>query len=346
MTMANWNLFNNYLTVNGKTKRDRLINDTQKAILIKSQHSPAYKTVLIDDKEQKVIITSSTELNTKKINALPNENIYAGSIVLWNKHHWIITEVDCEDDVYQRGKMLQCNVYLKWQNTEGKTLGRYGYAQNIAEFAAGVVENKIINSIQATHKIQLPMDEETILMDRGKRFLLDVFTVNPEAYIVTDRNVFSMNYDPVDIDENYIFNGRGKILQLTITQTQLSAKDNCQLMIADYFETQEQSITEAGSCNILYKGKPQVKLGGSFKTFTPEFILENGNKDSIAKPKWSFITLPEFQNKIIAECEDNKFKIKVPDIADMFHTQIKVILDDTEGIYHQEIYITVVNLYG
>lgn len=339
-----WDLYNTSLTVYGETRRDRAIHETKQSILKRSARSPAYKTVLIDGEEQDVVITSTANLYEKKINALPNEHIYAGSIVEWNNRHWIVQYTDCEDEVYQRGIMQQCNIYLKWQNSKGEIIGRYGFCEDITEYATGVVNNKILDSLELSFKINMPMDEETVQLRRGKRFLLDVASDEPNAYILTNRNVNSLNFIPQDINEEYVFDGRDKIMQITITQTQLSEKDNTKLMIADYFEL-EETIPTYGACSIEYKGKPEIKLGGNFKTFTAKFLDSNGIEVAVV-PVWNVVTTEEAEGKIVVNYVDNSIKIKAPDLSELMNTQIKIELSDSSGLYNTTLYVKVVSLYG
>lgn len=341
-----WDLYNTALTVYGNTRRERAIHETQRSITKRSPRSPAYKTVLIDGNEQQVVITSTANLYEKKINALPHEHIYAGSIVEWNDRYWIIQYTDCEDDVYQRGIMQQCNICLKWQNAKGNIIVRYGYSEDITQYAAGVVTNKILDSLELNFKINLPMDEETILLRRGKRFLLDVLSDEPNAYILTNRNTNSLNFKPVNITEDYIFDGRDKILQITLSQTQLSERDNTTLMIADYFTPEDDSSdSPLGNCSIAYKGKNEIKLGGNFKTFTAEFFDENGQLMELV-PNWSITTTESAEDKIIVEYGNNCVKIKAPDYPELLHTAIKIELSDSENKYYTELYVKVVSLYG
>lgn len=341
-----WGLYKDALSVYGETRRDREIYEAQKAINKRANRSPAYKTVLIDGEEQKVVITSTANLYEKKINAMPNEHIYAGSIVEWNGRHFIIQYTDCEDEIYQRGIMQQCNIYLKWQNAEGEIIGRYGYSEDISMYATGVVTNKLLDSLELNFKINIPMDEETIKLRRGKRFLLDVISDEPNAYILTNRNVNSLNFHPENMDKDYKFNGKDKVMQITLSQTQLSDKDNRELMIADYFEVESNIPSLAGKCSIQYKGKCEVRLGGNFKTFSAEFYNNEGNVISGITPVWNVVTLPEIEKLINVEYINDTVKIKVPDDERLLHTQIKIELSDTDGIYYSEIYVKVVTLYG
>lgn len=343
--MVKWNICNAYLTAHGNTRRDREIYETQQSINKRAKRSPAYKNVLIDGKEQQVVITSTSNLYEKKINALPNEHIYAGGVVEWNNRRWLIQYTDCEDEIYQRGIMQQCNICLKWQNSNGDIIVRYGFSEDITEYVNGVVFNKILDSLQLAFKINLPLDEETVKLRRGKRFLLDVVTDEPNAYILTNRNTNILNFVPENITDETEFNGRDKLMQITITQTQLSERDNKELMIADYFTPKENSAPVVGNCCISYKGNNEIKLGGSYKTFTAHFYDAEGTEIDLI-PKWTVTSTEVAEKKLIIEYADNDIKIKAPDYADLLNVPIKIELSDENNAYHSEIYTKVVSLYG
>ena len=340
----NWDSYNSFLTVDGDTYRDRVMNKTKRSIDKRASRSPAYKTVLIDGVEQNVVITSTANLYEKKINALPDEHIYAGSIVDWNDRKFIINYTDCEDEIYQRATMQQCNVILKWQDTMGAIQYCYGASIDISQFASGVVENKILNSIETVYKVNIPMTEETIKFKRGKRFLLDVTQTEPHAYIITKVDVNSLNFHPNNIDSNYVFDGQDKIMQVTLTQTQLSEKDNKELMIADYFDpiTPPPEPIE-NECIITYFGKPQIKMGGNFKTF--DVIFYDINKEIVTIPhNWNLIVPEGLDNKIISEISGTGIKLKAPDLPELLNIQIK--LEIIAAGYNASLFIKVVNLYG
>lgn len=351
----NWDLYEKTLTVQGDTRHDRVIAQTKRIVKLRTPNSPGYKTVMIDGHEQDVVITASTEMYHKKINALPDEHIYMGSIVAWNGNHFLITNTDTEDDIYQRGEMYQCNVYLRWQNEKGEIIGRYGWTEDISQFAAGTVAGKVMDSLQQVFKIAFPCDEETIKLRRDRRFLLDLDYTNPNAYILTNRNVVSGNYTVKDIagmDANTPpppFDGRDKVLYLTLSETQLSEKDNLELMIADYFDPDEINPQPApqGSCAIQFKGEPKIKIGGSGKWFNCEFKNADGEIIDIT-PVWQVDFLPDEENRFEVSYDGNRIRLKVKSADDikLAGEQLKLTLTDADGSCSDEIYIKVVGLYG
>lgn len=342
-----WTLYNASLTVKGDTRRDRAIFETKRSIKKRSVRSPAYKTVLIDGEEQDVVITSSTEKYHKKISALPDESIHMGSIVEWNNSHFLITDTDVEDEIYQSGDMYRCNIYLKWQNEKGEIIGRYGYSEDISQFASGVVEAKVMMNIEQVFVVKFPCDAETIKLKRDKRFLIDIITDEPNAYVLTGRNVLSGNWSAEDISGKE-FDGKDKVLTLTFSQTQLSDKDNCELMIADYFDPDsvKDKVIQQGACMISYSGEPNVKVGGSYKSFSAKFIDAAGNELPLT-PQWSITTIkPEYDDHFKTIIEGNKIKIKADNVISMIGDQILLKASDSTNSMSAEIYVKVVSLYG
>lgn len=341
-----WNLYSANLHVQGETRRDRVIAQTQRIINSRITNSAAYKQVLIDGCPQCLSIRSGSELYHKKIAAMPNERIHVGSIVYWNERYFLITAADAEDEVYQSGEMFQCNIYLKWQNEKGEIIGRYGYSEVKSQFTDGITEGNAMMKIVQTVNIKLPLDSETVKLRRDKRFLIDVVTEKPSAYILTNRNVTSYNFTPANISNTAdTFNGKDKLLVLTLSQTQLSEKDNCELMIADYIDNTNIGSNSNGICSIIYSGQPVIKVGGSDKKFTAEFKDSNGKILNI-KPVWNVTVMPEFQKKFKITKDENWIKISAVNDLNLLGTQILLQVTDENCIYNSKIYIKVVSLYG
>lgn len=55
--------------------------------------------VTIDDVEQDLTILKTSDYHTKKIKSRPNESFNAGQIVYWQNSHWLINEVDTNNDI-------------------------------------------------------------------------------------------------------------------------------------------------------------------------------------------------------------------------------------------------------
>lgn len=349
--MVQWNIYSSLLTSNGVTQRDRTINKTKREMLKLAPHTPAYKNVIIDGKPQNVlIISSSTELDTKKIVAMPNENINIGSIVEWSNEHWIIYDNDCEDSIHQKGMMYRCNVYLKWQNEKGEIIGRYGYISDSSKQAIGLKSSgDIMYQLEQQYKGYFALDEETIKIRRDKRFLMDVDNLMPDAYIVTNRKVMNYNFNAMDINGNYKLNTKDHLIIFMFTQTQKNEeRDNFDLMIADYIEQSDKDIIDKPKNNhveILYDDESTLKCGGSYKEFKGK-LLDSNNNEIPQALKWSVITLENEEKYFEYIIEGNSIKIKANFNEKLIGSQIKLVLTDESNNYKSELFIEVISLYG
>lgn len=253
--------YNERLRIYGEDKRDRAIKRTQHLTRKFAPDSPAYKHVAIDGKEQDLIVKSTEVNSTKTIIAMPGDDFPVGGIVLWNSSHWMITQRDIESDVLVRGTMEQCNRQIKWQNTDTLEI--------VSRWC--VVDNPYSNSLETTatlseshrkFKIMLPYDEETLLLDLDKRFMLESVPKIPKVYKLVSVDSLTERYD-------YKGESRG-FLVLNVEQDVYNPEtDNRVLEICDYLVSHESvGEDENLELKIEFIGLPEVKSGGMPKTFT------------------------------------------------------------------------------
>ena len=271
------------LMLDGDSQRDRIISREQRLITKLSASNPACKSVTIDDVPAKVIIISTQVTSTKTIQALPGQTFSIGSIVLWNGSHWLITEKDLEYDITLRGKIEQCNRQVVWQNQD--TLQIHSRWCTVSKpYFSDLSEEKMYSESKREYKIQLPYDEETSLLDVGKRFVLETINGKPRTYRVTCVDTMTERYD-IDGDTK-------GFLIVNLEQDQYNeATDNAELGICDYIAASNPTSKPSDSV-ITYTGVAEVKIGGSPKKFSVLYRDQNGNEVPAAEPVWSFLISP------------------------------------------------------
>ena len=107
------------------------------------------------------------------------------------------------------------------------------------------------------------------------------------------------------------------ISKFTMAQTQFDpAKDNCDLMIADYYESavepicsKEEESQSTTDFEIVYSGSPVVRAGGSYKKFTLKQRVNGELIDASGYIGWS-INFGVNDDKLIYLVQDNIFKVK------------------------------------
>ena len=144
--------------------------------------------------------------------------------------------------MYIRGKITQCNYFLKWQNEKNEIVGRWAVIETVTRYNNGVFEGKFIDNIQSTISAMIGCDDETMKLKRDFRFLADIYSEEPYAFKITQRDVLSKYY------------GDSGLITWALTQEGFNSEtDNTELMIADYRKPAEEStITGA---DIIYIGR-------------------------------------------------------------------------------------------
>ena len=99
--------------------------------------------------------------------------------------------------------------------------------------------------------LTITADENTIALDHDKRFFNDRNTKSPTVFKLTQNDTTALNYD------------KG-LLHITITEDEYDSKtDSIENWLCDYIKPNSPTPIE-----IIYTGKPVIRVGGSAKTFT------------------------------------------------------------------------------
>ena len=296
-----WELFDKLITADGDTMRERNKNRAKRDYVVTSKPSLALKHVTINDEERDVIIESGSSTHIKKILSMPDERFYDGDYVLWDGYYWLVSETDLDSEVQYKGIIRQCNKKLRWQNANGEIIERWCATDEKATNTQGVSYKAIVDKVKTNYTIYLPLDNETMKIRRYHRFILDVDLEDPDTYVVTNRNVVSSVYDPDMV--------HGVILIVLSQDERSQDKDNLELQIADYKE--EREIVEGINCEIQYSGDtPNIKVGGSFKTYSAVFYDSEGHVVEGITPVWNVTFVPDTDQYYECIEEDGKLKIK------------------------------------
>lgn len=182
--------------------------------------------------------------------ARPGETFDIGDIIFYNKLHWLIVDVNFSDDLTRSGKMVRCNRQIRWQNrTTGAIVERWCLATK--PYTSNIAKGITIANSNREFKIQLAYDDETMLIDLDRRFLLEVIDGMPKAYQVTSVDTITNRYQDID----------GGFLVWNLTQCEYNPlTDNPDLMIADYVD---YSISTDHDAELVIEGRDTIPIGSS-----------------------------------------------------------------------------------
>ena len=177
---------------------------------------------------------------------------------------WMIVSFD-ERPQFRQYHIIECNWKFGWV-VDGKIYYHLGIIRN-GSSTREVDENSYTSIVNGNMICWMATNTETQTIGHDQRFLIsDVGRMPPLCYSVATIS-------------DSIPTGITKFVMSQSTFDQ--AHDNVDLMLAGYFsdgvEPVEPDIEQelSGTAAISYSGtKPTIKVGGSYKTFTPVFSVE------------------------------------------------------------------------
>lgn len=206
-----------------------------------------------------------------------NSDIRVGSYVYMEDEDgewkwWLMVGLD-ERPQFRQYHILECNWTIRWvfDNQIHTCLAVQRYQNS---YNSGIQTGNRISSVDDATAIWAPTNTSTQTIGYSQRFLIsDVDRIPALCYEVSKISDTSPT----------------GIIKFSLVQTTFNDKtDNVDLMIADYWKSEieptEPDIDEEirGTATITYSGaKPTIKIGGSWKIFTPVFSGEG-----ITVDKW------------------------------------------------------------
>lgn len=279
-----------------------------------------------------LLIIKDTDNNTfkKKIKSRPSEPFNLGDYIEWNNQIWLVTLVDTDDKTYHSGYMYLCTVPLRWQNSEGKIIERYVYAEDFTKYSNGVTGNNTITIGDNQYGLTLPVDEETKKLKRDMRFPMDFDdSEQPDIYKLTNRKV--------KLSDNQYF-GCGGTMIVTMSFDAFNPNNDKKILmdngqevwICNYNNSHSPlpptppDPNETTDLRCVISGNTNLK-NGYYRKFTVTFSDKSGNPVDWQNVDYQWNVKSDFEVK--QTITDNKITVSVNDenlIGGSFLVQIVV----------------------
>lgn len=288
--------------------------------------------VLLSDVPTQLMIIKDTDGNTfkKKIKSVHGNKFNLGDYVTWNGQKWLITLVDVDEKTWNRGYMYLCTVPLRWQNSEGKIVERYVYAEDFTKYSNGVTGNNTITIGDNQYGLTLPVDEETKKLKRDMRFPIDFDdSEQPDIYKLTNRKV--------KLSDNQYF-GRGGTMIVTMSFDAFNTNDDKKVAMENgqevwicNYNNSHTSLPptpsepdETTDLRCVISGNTNLK-NGYRRTYTVTFTDKDGNPVDWQGVDYQWNVKADFEVK--QTISDNKITVSVNDenlIGGSFFVQIVI----------------------
>ena len=280
---------NDYLS---DSKKDTELYNIKKEISRDFENTLDYESeTLVNGEKQELTVIKTKDDCIKKVIAKPNEKFLIGDTIDCYDYKWMITSVDANSQIYCVGKMTLCPYVLRFQDSKGVV---HEYPYYIYSGTSTLDKSAYMVTPDGNRRIVLALDNITrdIMIDR--RFMGAKVGNIYQCWKVTD----------VDVELNY------GLLTLVLERDRMTPNDNVEKGIADYVEEKLPMPTNPKS-EIIYNGLPEIKVGGSEKTFTAKFYNIDGTLNDSINAIWNLEVPLLYQDKIIITGQTAKYiKIK------------------------------------
>ena len=176
---------------------------------------------------------------------------------------WLVLGCD-ERPQFRQYHIAECNYKLGWI-LDGKI---YYHLVVLRSGSSGDVdENSYTSTVDGTLSAWMPTTSDSAMVGYNQRFLIS-----------DERRTIPLAWEVSKIEDTQPFGiTKIKMKQTTYDETH----DNADLMLANYYDAATEPVEPdieqelSGTASITFSGtKPTVKVGGSYKTFTPVFSVE------------------------------------------------------------------------
>ena len=238
-----------------------------------------------------------------------NSNIKVGSYVQipneMNEMEWWLIVHEDDRTQFHQFSILKCTWTFKWVsrvNGKRRIYECLGAPRKQNSYNSGVWLDYITQTPENQEVFWVPTNNDTKTIQYDTKFLKS----SPGRYPALKWSVTKC--------EDTATEG---ISKFTMAQTQFDpAKDNVDLMVADYYESAvEPEVLDANDIlissdpEITYSGSPSVRAGGGFKKFTLKDRVDGELVDIAGDITWS-IDFQGNEDKLKLSIEKDVFKVK------------------------------------
>lgn len=239
--------------------------------------------------------------------------------VYYKNRYWLIVGLVDNNGIYEKAVLHLCNYYLTWMNDKSEIIQRWANVNSASQYNNGETGNRNLTLLNDQLFILLPNDDECVLLDFGKRFIIDrrckIYEKDYDENVSMDVDKPLIVYSLTRIDSvlyDYQDSGHHELL---VTQAEKRKAEGYYVIdgkgywlcdIQDENDTINDKI-EVLSSSIEFESK-EIYDGLEPGVFIAKFYDSDGKEISVT-PKWSINC--DFIDDINIEYVDNSILLSV-----------------------------------
>lgn len=263
-------------------------------------------------------VVQDTKLKTQSRQLLvPVGTCKAGMYFKYKNRFWLIVGMVDDNKMYEKAIVTWCNHLLTWINDKGKIIQRWANVSSASQYNNGETYTDHYRTRTDQLMILTPDDDESILLDQGKRFIIDQRCKIYERNI--NHGVLSDTTNPVTVyrltrADTVLFDYQDSgYHEFMVYQDEQRTEDGYYVIDGiGYWLAEKPFIDEkpSVSCSIQYDSL-EIFNGLEAGEFTAKFVDQNGS-DIDCVPKWEVRC--DFSDKLIISYVGQTILIAVDDV--------------------------------
>lgn len=310
---------------NCNTYKEALVAERLRQFADDFDHSVGIEyDIEISGRLQDLIIAHTNEKTS--VFPRPTEKINIGDVLFWNGLHWIVTDKELHNSIYQVGTVERCNKKIVWQNPDTyEIIERWGICSKSTSSNSSITDGKYMAVSGREYEIQVPYDSETMLVDIDKRFMLEIINGNPRTYKIFSVNGLTNHYEDIS--------RQGIITWSLIQDGANHSGDRVDLMLCDYIKKDIASdMPSVQRCEI--SGSQKAKFGRKYKYHAVFYNSDNVTVNDKIIAKWSVRYPIGREEYYQVQYSGNSLFLSVDESDVIIGDELEIILEDISHTYN------------
>ena len=314
--------------VNARSDREITEHYAKRRLNWDLPQSIAYEDeVLINGKQQPLIITQTKDEYIYNIEALPYQSFKIGDEIVWQDSHWLVVKKYRGTKYQELGSIEKCNHLLHWLDFQHKLCECWCIVGD--EYTRYNRDNTTINQAVDELTLKVPDNEKTQSIFIGKRISIGKGFDHLGQPILIVHKIASRRNITLDLDGN-------NVIRMTMNRDVYNSHtDNYDLDVCDYF-VPDGSVKERIGRTDIY-GKTFYRLSGGSRQYAGTFYDGDDNKIAGVVPVWSVEVDSEYEKYVSYTVDNGVLNLTVARNDAMIGATIRVILDDEDESFPEAI---------
>ena len=211
--------------------------------------------------------------------------------------YWMCVESYNVDNIHYKGVLGKCMRWLRWQDDNGVIQEFPIIVTSASKYNNGERGDEVLSIGSDQLMVFAPLNDDTIKLDRGKKFFIDERKDNPTAYELTRADTAL-----------YAFMGKGFMSMILTECAYAASEDDLKFGVCDYTSptAPPENDNETTILNGVISGSDGLKLGFT-RTYTATVTDKSGNNISWSDDDFYWNIYPA--KDVVLNIDKNKVSI-------------------------------------